>query len=272
MRHRHPLPLIECTPIATFPEEVQLRIPTGLHDEDGEIVTLRINRFERPVIRAVIALPDGSRLVVFVAHLKSKRPKFLSTETQEDRRKPLLAALGDVRSLIVRAAEAVALRALVLREIDDPADGQRGKPVVVLGDLNDDSSAVTTEIVAGPRPPFYMKPEAKLPIWDVGLTSVHDIIAQRSTRDVAYTHIHDGKYAILDHILVSQELTAGFPKRIARLLNVVIYNDHVVDETLSMPDRPNKIVIDGVKRKPPGTRSDHGVAVAEFELEGPGPA
>jgi hypothetical protein len=260
-------PVLDCVAISDFPAEVNLLIPTGLHDDDGKVVTLHINRFERAVIRATIQLPDGHQLIVFVTHLKSKRPKFLTTESKEDRRRPIVGALGNIRSLIVRAVESVALRALVLREIDDPVDGERGKAVVVLGDLNDDTASVTTEVIAGPRPPFYLSTASKLPIWDIGLTSVHDIIAQRSMRDVAYTHIFDGKYSILDHILISQELTSGFPKRIARLLNVVVHNDHVVDENLAMPERPETIVVDGVKLKAPGTRSDHGVPVAEFEFE-----
>ena len=70
----------------------------------------------------------------------------------------------------------------------------------------------------------------------------------------------------MDHILVSQELTSGFPKKIARLLNVVVHNDHVVDENLAMPEQPEKIVVDGIKLKAPSTRSDHGIPVAEFEF------
>lgn len=262
-------PVIDYHLIPDFPAEVVFNIPTGLHDDEGEVVHLPISRFERPVLRATIQLPTGVNAVVFVAHLKSKRPKFLSSEQNGGNPSPLDTALGNVRSLIVRAAEAVALRALILKEIDDTVDGNRGTPVILFGDLNDDVSAVTTEIIAGPRPPFYARDTVKKAQWDVGMTSVHEIVAQRSLRDVAYTHIFDGKYAILDHIHVSQEFTHGFPARVASLLNVVIHNDHVVDSSLSRPETPAKIVIDGKSYNAPALHSDHGVPVAEFEFASP---
>lgn len=264
-------PVIDHRLIPDFPSEVAFNIPTGLHDDEGEIVNLPISRFERPILRATIELPGGARAVVFVAHLKSKRPKFLASEQAGGDPSPLATALGNVRSLIVRAAEATALRALILKEIDDPVDGNRGTPVILFGDLNDDVSAVTTEIIAGPRPPFYAKETVKKAQWDVGMTSVHEIVAQRSLRDVAYTHIFDGKYAILDHIHVSQEFTHGFPERVASLLNVIIHNDHVIDSNLSRPEAPEKVIIDGIPYNAPSIRSDHGIPVAEFEFA-PSPA
>jgi endonuclease/exonuclease/phosphatase family metal-dependent hydrolase len=260
-------PILRCEGISDFPRDVRFDIPTGLHDDEGDVVNLPISKFERAVIKARIELPNGIPITVFVAHLKSKRPKFLNSESKEQQQQPVTQALGAVRSLIVRAAEAVALRALILKTIDDANDAERGEPVVLLGDLNDDTASVTTEIVAGRRPPYYLPKAQKPAIWDVAMTSAHDLVAQRSMRDVAYSHIFDGKYSILDHIHISQEFSSGFEKRVARLMNVVVFNDHVQDSNLSMPAAPEKVIIDGEKLSPPSTSSDHGVPVAEFELE-----
>lgn len=265
-------PVLSCEAISNFPNDVEFLIPTGLHDEEGEIVKLPISKFERAVIKARIELPNGMPATIFVTHLKSKRPKYLKSETKEMQAQATTQALGAVRSLIVRAAEATALRSLIAKSIDDVADGEQGEPVVLLGDLNDSTDAVTTEIIAGRRPPFFMKSEAKAAIWDAHMASAHDIVAQRSSRDIAYSHIFDGKYAILDHIHFSQEFSSGFSKRIARLLNVEIFNDHVQDSNLSLPDPPPKIDVDGEKLNAPSIRSDHGIPVAEFELENIAPS
>lgn len=251
--------------IPKFPSNVTIDIPIGLHDDEAEVVRLPIDAFERPVLEARVRLPGDVLATVYVAHLKSKRGKFLLSEAAR-RKDPVVEALASMRALIVRAAEAVALRSLLVAKLDDPVDGERGEPVVLLGDLNDDISAVTTEIIGGRRPPFYLASAAKQTLWDVAMTSVHDILAERSRADVAYTNIFDGKYSILDHIHVSQEFASGFPKRVGRVLDVRIFNDHLRDETLAMPSAPGQVVVDGDTLTLPSRRSDHGIPVAEIEL------
>jgi len=58
-----------------------------------------------------LSLRENITATVFVAHLKSKRGQLIDGESSSD---PLAKALGSTRSLILRAAESVALRALVL--------------------------------------------------------------------------------------------------------------------------------------------------------------
>ena len=255
--------------ISKFPDKVVFDIPLGIHDEQVSTVRIGIDVFERPVLKARLLLRQDLPVTVFVAHLKSKRGKFLTSETEDQRRDPLVQALASVRSLIVRAAEATALRALLLETVDDTPDGKRGEPVILFGDLNDDVASVTTEIIAGARPGQFSHPKTKQALWDVLLTSVHDIVAARSLRDVAYTHIFDGKYAILDHIHVSQEFTSGFRERVGRVVNTRIFNDHIVDTSLSQTPPSKKIDIGGVLMNVPARRSDHGFVVADIELEPP---
>ncbi|MBL8575166.1 MAG: hypothetical protein JNM13_15935 [Hyphomicrobiaceae bacterium] len=278
-------PVLEYASIAEFPRELKFDIPLGQHDEEDPVVNLAIHRFERPVLKARVLLDaeTNTTATVFVAHMKSKRGKYLKAEkdiraaadsaaqaagkpiqTAED---PVVEALASFRSLIVRAAEAVALRALILRTLDDVGD-RPGEPVIVLGDLNDDTSSVTTGIIAGPSPPWYWSPQQKAPRRDVALTSVHDVMAERSLANVAYSHVYDGRYSIIDHIFVSRELLSAYADRVGSVQNVRIFNDHLVDDNLARPEKPAKIIVDGDRLTPPSTRSDHGIPVAEIEITG----
>lgn len=278
-------PVLEYASIAAFPAELKFDIPLGQHDEEHPVVSLAIDRFERPVLKARVQLDaeTGTTATVFVAHLKSKRGKYLKAEKEiraaadaaaqsagkpiqvaED---PVVEALASFRSLIIRAAEAVALRTLILRSLDDAGDGP-GEPVILLGDLNDDTNSVTTGLIAGPTPPWYWSPQQKAPRRDVALTSVHDIMAERSLATVAYSHVYDGRYSIIDHIFVSRELLSAYADRVGAVMNVRMFNDHLVDDNLARPERPAKIIVDGDRLTPPSTRSDHGIPVAEIEITG----
>ncbi len=151
-------------------------------------------------------------------------------------------------SFSFRTAEATALRCVLL-------DKLRGNdhPLVVLGDTNDIGTAVTSEIIAGAPPWRNLRYRQKLRIWDVLLYNVKDIQARQSYRDAYYTHIHNGHYESLDHILVSQEFVHQNPKRLGQVEYVSVLNDHLIDETLS-------------DEKLPVWQSDHGQVMATIRL------
>ena len=165
-----------------------------------------------------------------------------------DRNDPLEKAKGAARSLLLRAAEAIALRTILMETLQN-----RNHPVIVMGDLNDTDSSVTTQIIAGEQPQRRFPMDVKLKYWDVLLYHVKDIQSRLSHNDVYYTHIHNGHCESLDHILVSQELVRENPKHIGRVASVRIYNDHLIDETLS-------------DEKAPCWESDHGQVVVAIEM------
>ena len=245
------LPIMELEVVVDFPQDARISVPV-LHPttQTETDVEIGIRTFNRPVLKARVMLPNGAPCTVFVCHLKSKRPIYLADEDEAD---PMVKARGTIRSLLMRGAEAAALRSLVVSVTRDPQPGERGEPCIVLGDLNDGISAVTTVAVAG-EPPFYkLRTAQKQPVWDVLLYNVFDIQARRSLESFAFSHIWNGRHELLDHILVSQEFVREFPNRIGEVLNARVLNDHVVDETLTQA---------------PKTRihSDHGVPVAEIKL------
>ncbi len=205
--------------IHQFPEQL---------DIDG--VKIPFTHFSRPILKARLRLNADNCLTVFVAHLKSKRPVFGDGDDVSD---PLELAKAQACSLMVRAAEAYALRSVLMTELKD-----RNAPVVVMGDFNDNHTAVTTQLISG-EPPFRHLPmDKKLKQWDILLYHAKDIQARLSYMDTYYTHIHNGHHESLDHIMVSQELVAENPRSIGRVGFVKVFNDHLIDETLSSERMP----------------------------------
>jgi predicted extracellular nuclease len=229
-------PVLNCRIIEVFPANAQL---------DVEGVVIPCDRFSRAVLAVDVALTEQVNCTVFVVHLKSKRPIF---PDNVDRNDPLEKAKGQVRALIQRAAEATALRAILMEFLQG-----KKHPVILMGDVNDGGLAVTSQIISG-EPPFHkMQFEQKTELWDLLLYHVKDIQARRSYGDYYYTHIHNGHYESLDHIMVSQEFVSENPDRIGRVRYVSVLNDHLMDQTLSQ---------DGVEL----WQSDHGQVVAAIEL------
>ena len=221
-------------------------LPKKLTLENG--VEIPFEKFSRPVLKARIRLNEQSDLIVFVAHLKSKRPIFAEGADQDD---PIEKARAEASSLMLRTAEAYGLRMLMMAELQN-----RDAPVVLMGDFNDTHTAVTTRLLSG-EPPFrYLPLDKKMRQWDVLLYHVKDIQARLSYADTYYTHIHNGHHESLDHIMVSQELVNENPQRIGRVGYVRVFNDHLIDSTLS-------------NDRLPSWQSDHAQVVASIEMRNP---
>ena len=176
-------------------------------------------------MKADIEIRPGLIITFFVAHLKSKRPLF---SDNVDRFDPLEISKGEARSLLLRATEANALRTIMMDSLRN-----RSIPVIALGDFNDTHTSVTTQLISGQPPPRKWPNKHKRKVWDIILHHVKDIQARQSSKDVYYTHIHNGHYESLDHIMVSEELVRQNPKRIGKVIYVRIFNDHIIDQTFS---------------------------------------
>ena len=231
------LPVLRHRVYEVFPTQATLTI------DNSEI---SIRRFSRPVLAVDVALGDRLECTVFVVHLKSQRPMFAEGA---DRADPLERAKGQARALLQRTGEALALRVILMEFLKN-----RDYPVILLGDMNDSGQAVTSKILSG-EAPFWRSPfEQKQKTWDVLLYHVKDIQARRSYHDYYYTHIHNGHYGSLDHIMVSQEFVGENPHRIGQVRYVSVLNDHLIDDTLS-------------EEQVPPWQSDHGQVVAAVDLK-----
>ena len=227
----------EAISIPQIPSHILEKIPDETNIE---------GRFSRPILKARLRLTDSISMTVFVCHLKSKRPIFLDSEDESDF---FTRSLGEIRALRRRAVEACALRHLISEEMIN-----NDQPLIVLGDFNDTTHSVTTDLIMGPTPLKYFPIEQKQTYWDRALYSAADIVSQKSYRKEWFSHIHHGRLDLLDHILVSQEFFHRNPKRIGNVKNLRCLTDHLRDNTLT-------------RERVPIWKSDHAQVVATLSIK-----
>ena len=216
--------------IESFPETFKFE---GLREVDGasEEITITIDKFSRPVLRAQIQ-PQGRSPIppvvnIFVAHLKSKGPARLSFAAPrpivlQEHSTLTKSAVSHVR----RVMEAGALRALLdplMKEEDD----NDLSPVVVMGDLNDSASSVTNELISNQPSYRVIEKSTAGGRSDKGLYSAERLQQLRSMRDVYYSYIYKNKLESLDHILVSEEFYDHSRKRRWSFRETEVFNDHL---------------------------------------------
>ncbi|MBA5638998.1 endonuclease/exonuclease/phosphatase family protein [Duganella sp. LX20W] len=221
-----------------FPAGVAM--PSACRDAD---------RYARAPVHAPVLLPGGGVLDVLVVHLKSKRPDYrngggdangvnggIGANGGAD---PMQYAQANLRSLIRRGTEAVALRALAHELALGPQ-----RPCVVLGDFNDMIDAVTTGIVLGAGAPCQPGEELRGRLFDCNQIQLR----QDQARHLGYTNVHEGRYMTIDHVLVSEQFHPASPHAIGEVLDVSYLNDHLL---LQRPEA-----------------SDHGQVLVRLRLHG----
>ena len=197
--------------IAQFPAGMQVQVPDlGEH-----------TKFERPPLLATLRMKHGQVVHVLTAHLKSKRPKFLQDaqgQPTEDREDEKIQARATLRSLVIRGAEAAALRAVVVDVLK-----RTHEPLIVMGDFNDGPHSVTTQIIAATNEVAYDKGAR-----DTALFNAYEVQGEMALkRDVAYSHVHQGFPEVLDQILVSEEFLYNSRNSIGDVRRVDYFNDHL---------------------------------------------
>ncbi|WP_425052570.1 endonuclease/exonuclease/phosphatase family protein [Psychromarinibacter sp. S121] len=258
------------------PEVVQaldpaLHIPfRELTGEDGGFY--RLSRLSRPILK--VRIPVGGTVVtVFCVHFKSKLGEFLkpagapfAPEADLVHYDPTGRAMGALRAGLRRMAEAWVLRRLVIAELD------AGRPVMVLGDLNDGEHAVSSEIVSGEKPfvnyawmrrhdathanDRYSQEEAEIireQVERYRLHSAEKLFVSKSLRDMVYTSAFGGVYESIDQILMSRHFHPGYDNHIGEMEYFSVLNDHLTDG--AHPEAPyNKLA------------SDHGQIMAHIRM------
>jgi endonuclease/exonuclease/phosphatase family metal-dependent hydrolase len=197
--------------ISQFPDNMRVQVP-----ELGEYA-----KFERPVLLASLRMKHGQRIHVLTAHLKSKRPKFLQDaqgDPTEDREDDKITARATLRSLIIRGAEAAAMRGIVIDVLH-----RTREPLIVMGDFNDGPHSVSTHMIAATNEVAYDKGAR-----DTALFNAYEVQGDMALkRDVAYSHIHQGYPEVLDQILVSEEFLYNSRNSIGDVRRVDYFNDHL---------------------------------------------
>jgi len=212
-----------------------------------ETITVTIDSFSRPVLRARMR-PEASRrprppeVEIMVAHLKSKGPARLDFRASAPTDRSVRDTLRSVVSHVRRVMEAGALREMLEARADE------GTPMVVMGDLNDGSLSITTQLLSGEPGYRVIERSTKGRSAKGKLYSVERLQQYRSLRHVYYTYIFDDRRESLDHILVSQHFYDHARDRLWSFRDMRIWNDHVGD---------NSAKVAGA--------SDHGVVRAGFD-------
>ncbi len=238
----------------------------------GQAGSFTLTRLSRPIIKARIPV-GGQVITVFNCHLKSKLGEFIRPEGADfapeadlTAYNPVGRAIGELRAMLRRTAEASVLRALIVDELE------AGKPVMVLGDLNDSDNAVSSAVITGERPfknyAWIRRHDAqqkndrysdaentqiRADIERVQLVSAEKLFVRKSLRDMVYTSAFGGVYESIDQILLSRHFHPDNNKALGEMEYFSVYNDHITDG--SHPEAPyNKLA------------SDHGQIKAHIRL------
>jgi endonuclease/exonuclease/phosphatase family metal-dependent hydrolase len=190
---RRPLQVIQDA--ADFPDRVG-----SLQVDDSP---QRSHQMCRGSLAVGVELASGQQLVVVVCHLKSKLLSYPAADggSRFFPRNEGERARYASYALFRRAAEAVTVRALADHLLD--AHGQT-RPVVVLGDLNDEPLAATTQILLGPPGSEIGTPAAPRP--DRGDASRLWNLAPLIPENERFSRVYQGRHELIDHIMVSRAL------------------------------------------------------------------
>ena len=172
--------------------------PAELRPVQADDSGLPAGQTARGILAVEIDGGDGP-LRVAVCHLKSKLLSYPDGRFQP-RDEGERARYG-AYALYRRAAEATALRALADELL---ADDGRAREVAVLGDLNDEVQAATTQILLGPPgseigTPGYDRPDQgdATRLWDV---------APLIPPGQRWSRVNSGRRELIDHVLLSHRL------------------------------------------------------------------
>ena len=163
----------------------------------------------------------GQPITIITAHLKSKRAFFLRDENGnllEDMDDPNIRIRAKLRSLCMRAAEAASIRMSIMERLHHTRE-----PLILLGDMNDVTGSVTTQLMTETGEVNYDKS-----MRDVALFDAARIQARYGwMKDVAYTHIHQGMPEVIDQLFVSEEFLPDSKFSLGRVERVDYFNDHL---------------------------------------------
>ncbi|MBE0446343.1 endonuclease/exonuclease/phosphatase family protein [Psychrobacter sp. FME5] len=177
-------------------------------------------RFNRPPL-VVRVNAYGQPITIITAHLKSKRAFFLRDDNGnliEDMDDPNIRVRAKLRSLCMRAAEAASIRMSIIERLHHTRE-----PLILLGDMNDVTGSVTTQLMTETGEVNYDKS-----MRDVALFDAARIQARYGwMKDVAYTHIYQGMPEVIDQLFVSEEFLPDSKFSLGQVERVDYFNDHL---------------------------------------------
>ncbi|MDN6276821.1 MAG: endonuclease/exonuclease/phosphatase family protein [Psychrobacter sp.] len=177
-------------------------------------------RFSRPPLLLRVEA-YGQPITIVTAHLKSKRAFFLRDDNGkllEDMDNPDIRVRAKLRSLCMRAAEAASIRMSIIERLRHTRE-----PLILLGDMNDVTSSVTTQLMTETGEVNYDKSMRDIALFD----AAHIQSRYGWMKDVAYTHIYQGMPEVIDQMFVSEEFLPDSKFSLGQVERVDYFNDHL---------------------------------------------
>ncbi|GIT90511.1 endonuclease [Jannaschia pagri] len=212
----------------------------------------------RPPVCVVVDTPDFGEVTVYGVHLKSKRPKMDGAPYPDDMpwRDRVYDTMrqmsrGHVWSMLQRGAEAAALYLRAAAQLE----AEETRPIIVLGDLNDDSRSVALRAITMADPIYDIgglseadwPPGTKAHMHRFRLKDAFHLWPNESGAPRPGTYIFRQEWSTLDYILLSDVFSDLSPNSIGRVTDFDVLTDHMLN--------------DGVGKS---RQSDHGIVVAEI--------
>ena len=194
--------------------------------------------FSRPPIFATVHSDTLGDVDIYVAHLKSKRPKYTDTpfaeETPWDERvfqTLQKVSRGNIAALLQRGAEST----LLYHHISATLHQQAARPCVVLGDLNDDEDSIVLQALLAQTKLFEIGeikyhdwPEGvKQKLYNLRLYESFKLAPHNRHKTRPYTHIYKGEGGVLDYALVNNALNPRNSDRVGEVTEYQVYNQHL---------------------------------------------
>ena len=215
--------------------------------------------FSRKPIKATIDIPELGKTIVYVAHLKSKRPtmpKLAFDENSTTTVKVFATAqgnsLGEIASMIQRGVEAT----MIYHDATFELAADTNLPLLIMGDMNDNDESDILDALSNQfshlrlegRSRGEWSEEEKVAHYQSKLYDAWHLITHQNTKVRLPTHIYGPQTSVLDYIFVSNALNAKNPNHVAKPSKYKVYNSH--------------IFADGVGDQ---LQSDHGIVMLEVE-------
>jgi endonuclease/exonuclease/phosphatase family metal-dependent hydrolase len=209
---------------ATTVEDV-VALAAGLSPPQVEDQGDPMTEMGRGALRVTLDLPGGATIHVVVTHLKSKLITYAENRfspLNEDER----ARYGGF-ALNRRTAEAVTVRVHVNGLL---GGGGREQALVLLGDMNDEPQAATTQILAGPGGSELDTPGGLRP--DAGDGDRLFNLAPLLPAAQRYSRIYNGRRELIDHLFVTRALV----ERVSHVASLVGGLRSITDDPGETPD------------------------------------
>jgi endonuclease/exonuclease/phosphatase family metal-dependent hydrolase len=171
---------------------------------------------ERPILHVTVDLPDGQPLHVINLHLKSKIPTTVNGQKEDSYtwKTPAGWAEGYFISDMKRMSQALEVRRLVDRIMDDAEAAGTEARIVVAGDFNAEPDEVPVQAIRGD-----IENTGNGALAQRVLVPIEQTIPEPSR----YTLFHHGKGELLDHMLVTRNLLAHY--RGAEIHNEILHDE-----------------------------------------------